>query len=1438
MTTYPHSNPNNGYAIRISKNLPKDAANLSYVHVDKPTPFKNINLRDYTDTIQENKHTQNEETIKAHIDEVGQLVVDQEVFKSKTPDLLLTNEYAYNTNETPLFFKYKSQKPFDTENIQVSVPISGNRLSAPRFIHHYTDGKETRFVYQGDKVQITKNNQDAMTSDDVFKVTLEKEADKYYLVIYSAKELFENTYYLHYPAIIGNMKSREKEIMNLDTVFKEETQVKDYLSKNNFKVVENEDYTYSVVVDKNAGNFLITEKEREPYNFKYRLRSKVKTVLGDKNRSNVNIGIIYLNDTIYNALQTTASLKKIVYGNPYMPDYLTFDNPHRKSEGIHEKTNSEYWEASMTMPKEHWLDYDIIIISGYGEYDISRMNQSLRNYLKFGGTVIVESAGEGDQVLELLNNQITNIKFSKTQKENTLAEILETDLMDRRHVVSSMSTIGSINPAFEFTGEEVIEDWTRLIGYENNSVALASKTIEGAGQLIYSNLGLMKDILLNETKSMKLFVNLIIHILEERFFITPIRNEFVYHKDDLYKEEYKTEHGADLYLNGRADEDQTQIVARKVLGLNAGEMVAPYLPKPYRNWNNIEIEPVLYNKEVIEIDNPYFNESYEEREFTETTNDAIPGFRYISFSGVEGKGSHQPEKNGTEPSHILIETNNTQAFFEQNLGHLRPGNYRIEAKVKSEYTTDGGIGLYDTLGEKHTSKEVYGTHGWKTIQLDFKVTNAKTLYLRLGAHEKPSDSKLYFSELSMTNEGPIRMSPINDGTEMLYAYAISPKGKNSSLVAYEETYNNPKIIIENQLIQTTLRVKSYVYRWQHSEDSTQRPGNFQIRGNEKEIPVEINTSDKKIVLGNILEFLPPLYSGVEWSRKQNVFYEFEIDHPEFLNISVYDPTVDKYFFTADGNWIVNHEDIWWDSNSSTIQISLETDHYHLIATDNQFTLREKDSQRFKVELPYSAEEKDRWYFRVQNGSFIKNSINANELEELKQINRETQYDDNLIGEHLYQMPEYQRQGFYPYHGERIINSEQAVYINSNKVQVANTPLVINELNITKERLRPNSNGIVWSSQNIFWDSVRLPDIYLDQHNTGQLILINSGYRIDYREGKVILDEALPGVIYASYEHDNFKIYKRNYENKTIKHELVSSRDGYAFNLNNKNISVTPAPKLYLGEPSKETLIHPSSYWLDYEAGLVHFSNNINTRVYADYTYYTEEEIDYTDVNKNTGEIYLKQRISFRDEVYVTYSAKENTLEYKGYYDEELEEYIGLDLNPSVGHQFDYLFDGKVERLEGYDLLDKEIFVYLLPNSSTYYKKVITRQHTIKHIFHKEQWDRIKEAQPEAILIAQLQVRENTNKENIVLMDARTPGGGLKESVSEESIERRLGYTSSFWDIGSFDGLAYYKNGVIVVEVPEKVLIESGGDFSQDDVRDILSKYMAYGIYPIIEYIKE
>ena len=94
MGTLPHTNPENGYALRIGKHLPQEAANLAYVHMDSPTPEKNIIVEDYSSAISENNLPGTNISFEGLVvSENGELVSENGILKLERPEILLGNRY-------------------------------------------------------------------------------------------------------------------------------------------------------------------------------------------------------------------------------------------------------------------------------------------------------------------------------------------------------------------------------------------------------------------------------------------------------------------------------------------------------------------------------------------------------------------------------------------------------------------------------------------------------------------------------------------------------------------------------------------------------------------------------------------------------------------------------------------------------------------------------------------------------------------------------------------------------------------------------------------------------------------------------------------------------------------------------------------------------------------------------------------------------------------------------------------------------------------------------------------------------------------------------------------------------------------------------------------------------------------------------------------------
>lgn len=107
-----------------------------------------------------------------------------------------------------------------------------------------------------------------------------------------------------------------------------------------------------------------------------------------------------------------------------------------------------------------------------------------------------------------------------------------------------------------------------------------------------------------------------------------------------------------------------------------------------------------------------------------------------------------------------------------------------------------------------------------------------------------------------------------------------------------------------------------------------------------------------------------------------------------------------------------------------------------------------------------------------------------------------------------------------------------------------------------------------------------------------------------------------------------------------------------------------------------------------------------------------------------------------------------------------------------------------------------------------------------------------------ILLGKIQVRPNSARDGIQLTDTRTRGGGLLTSIGESIMNEIAPESTSYWDIGYWDGSPYPENGVILVKLPRHVLKEYGGKLTKEEVEAAVEKHLAYGVFYIVEYLEE
>lgn len=235
-----------------------------------------------------------------------------------------------------------------------------------------------------------------------------------------------------------------------------------------------------------------------------------------------------------------------------------------------------------------------------------------------------------------------------------------------------------------------------------------------------------------------------------------------------------------------------------------------------------------------------------------------------------------------------------------------------------------------------------------------------------------------------------------------------------------------------------------------------------------------------------------------------------------------------------------------------------------------------------------------------------------------------------------------------------------------------------------------------------------------------------------------------------------------------------------------------------------------------------------------------KEIGVREWNSFDGIIHIDGSVTNNDEIFVDYEYEEENYIYRGFYDHEAERFWHLDLNPTKGHYITIrdIGDGELKDVDSFTLINKVVYIYMHASSrvSMYPNGQMmptteVRPYTLFHTFDKI-------IDKNALLIGEVRVRPNSNQDSLQILDTRTRGGGLKESITPEIMQEFEEESFFYWDIGHWDGEPYPENGVIAIRIAQTVLKEYGGQFTKPEIEDRLDRYLGYGILPIIEYIDD
>jgi hypothetical protein len=133
------------------------------------------------------------------------------------------------------------------------------------------------------------------------------------------------------------------------------------------------------------------------------------------------------------------------------------------------------------------------------------------------------------------------------------------------------------------------------------------------------------------------------------------------------------------------------------------------------------------------------------------------------------------------------------------------------------------------------------------------------------------------------------------------------------------------------------------------------------------------------------------------------------------------------------------------------------------------------------------------------------------------------------------------------------------------------------------------------------------------------------------------------------------------------------------------------------------------------------------------------------------------------------------------------------------------------------------------------KSYFTFDSLLNKTYHYEGWLEKHQASPYYYLpLAELFSIQTLVPADIEKFDVRILGGGIKEKYIETALSLQ-DEIQWYWDVGYWDGQSYPGMGGIIVEIPRRVLKESGGAFTRAQVSDIVRRHMAEGCHPVIRY---
>lgn len=216
-----------------------------------------------------------------------------------------------------------------------------------------------------------------------------------------------------------------------------------------------------------------------------------------------------------------------------------------------------------------------------------------------------------------------------------------------------------------------------------------------------------------------------------------------------------------------------------------------------------------------------------------------------------------------------------------------------------------------------------------------------------------------------------------------------------------------------------------------------------------------------------------------------------------------------------------------------------------------------------------------------------------------------------------------------------------------------------------------------------------------------------------------------------------------------------------------------------------------------------------------------------DVDVQNGIVYFKTNAGNINLTSASYTYLEKNFEYKG-----------ININAHFS--------------QNPNLIDKFVLLYAKPLEGSDY---IRNKKTIYHIICSSIEEGIANIQAAdtdipSVVIGGYSIGQVLTSDRVKIFDTRSLGGGLLSNDGPVSPSRRFKYSNvdiknnknspiesyykesaSYWDVGNWDGEIYPGAAAITISLPESLR----NKMSKKEIADRASKFIAAGVYPVIEY---